>query len=310
MPSYTTTQLLATIKNKALIPTNQVTFTNPNILIIANEEMQTAIVPMIMAVREEFFVTYKDFTISDLGTAAGYRIPTRAVGTKLRDLTYVNGTQEVQIPLMPEDEVNNQGSGYQTFNQFVAFIRANKIFLKPATGLAGTLRQYFFLRSSDLVETNAVGRIDSIDTVLKQVVLGNVPSTFTINTSYDFVMANPGFDILTQDITPTGVASSTFTFTDLPVDLAVGDYLCLAGESPVPMIPVEYIPVLAQRVIVRILEALGDLNGVSTARAKLEELEKYAQGLISPRVEGEPKKIINNFSPLNLGRRFNRFFGP
>lgn len=310
MPSYLTSDLLATIKTKALIPTNQVTFTNANLLSMADDELQSAIVPIIMDVREEYFVTYKDFTVSNSGTAAGYRIPSRAVGTKLRDLTYLVGTQENSVPIIPADEVpyGTQG-GYQPYNTLVGFLRANKVFLQPPQGLSGTLRMYFFQRPSNLVETTAVGRIDSIDTNTGEVVLGNVPSTFVSSINYDFVMAQPGFDILELDVVPTGISGSTFTFSSLPAGLQVGDYLCLAGESPVPMIPVEFISVLAQRVIVRVLEAIGDANGVATAKAKLIELEKFAQGLISPRVEGEPKKIINPNSPLNLGRGFNGFFG-
>jgi hypothetical protein len=305
MPSYLTSDLLTTIKTKALIPTNQVTFTDTNLLTIANEELQSAIVPMIMAVREEYFVTYKDTTIAD---NTGVAVPARAIGAILRDITIVNGTQEFSIPLVPAEEAPEMSATfYPSGGPVAAFLRGNKVFLAPPTGTTGSLRLYYFERPNNLVLTTAVGRIDGINLLTNTITLNQVPTAFTLTTSFDFIMAQPTFDLLAKDQIPTQVSGVNFTFASLPSNMVVGDYLCLAGESIVPQIPVEYHPVLAQRVVVRVLEALGDVNGTSIAKAKLQELEKYAQDLISPRVQGEAKKISNKRGVLNKGR-FSRYF--
>ena len=57
MSSYlNSTALIASIKQRAMVPESQVTFTQQDFLNFANEEMQIGLVPAILQFHEEFLV--------------------------------------------------------------------------------------------------------------------------------------------------------------------------------------------------------------------------------------------------------------
>src|SRR5690606_8653031 len=93
------------------------------------------------------------------------------------------------------------------------------------------------------------------------------------------------------DQTITGISGTTIEFSSLPDELAVGDYVCLAGESPVPQIPVEFHALLAQEVVVKVLEALG--KSTKDAKDDLKTLKENLPNLITPRVQGESRRVVN-----------------
>jgi hypothetical protein len=111
---------------------------------------------------------------------------------------------------------------------------------------------------------------------------------------------------------PTGSVdqvAQTYTLptTALPADFKVGDYISLAGECFIPQVPDEMHPILAQMVVTKIMEAIGDTDGFQIAQAKLQEMLKLIDNLIDDRTEGNPLKAYNKTSPLRLSRRFRNF---
>lgn len=308
---YTSDDLIASVKNKALVPTNQATFTTDQILEIANEEIQLGIVPLIKSARASYFVTYHDYDI--VSGQIGYNIPSRAVGMTLEDVLIIdqnNGQQQYSIPILQPDQIPDRNDPYGFNAGVVGYIEGNQVKFDPTpSNFAGSrLRLKYTERRNVLVAAVDAGRIVSIDSGNNQVTLANVPNTFNTNVTYDFIRATPGFDNLEIDQTCTGISGTVFTFAELPDGLAIGDYLALAGESPIVQLPVEFHPALAQRIIVRILEALGDSEGVNIARTKLTELQTNALKLITPRVVGEAKKVINPYGPLSGGGRWRRWW--
>jgi len=307
--AYTTDKLIATIKSKIIAPVSQVTFTPDDILAIADEELQVGVVPTLMSVREDYFVVSEDFDVDQAGPYE-YTIPTRAIGGKLKDVVMTDSNnKEYSIPLIQSQVAPYRSNIFKTYQGLVCFPRNNKIILQ---GVANTLpgnkvRLYYFMRRGKLIQITAGARIDSIDTVNKQITVNLLPSTFSLTTLVDFIQVSPPFDALAINQTIQNINGLILTFSSLPDHLAVGDYLCLAGESVVPQVPVEFHPVLAQRVAVKILEALGDVNGSSLARSKLAEIENATLKMISQRIEGEAKKVINYFSTLDPSNRFRGF---
>lgn len=92
----------------------------------------------------------------------------------------------------------------------------------------------------------------------------------------------------------------------LPKKLAVGDILSLAEETIIPQVPVELHSMLAQRIAMRCLEALGDMQGLQAAAAKLQEMELKTGSVIDNRVEGANLKVTNRTSFLNTTKRYIR----
>jgi hypothetical protein len=93
-----------------------------------------------------------------------------------------------------------------------------------------------------------------------------------------------------------------FNPSDIPERLSVGDWICLAGETVIPQIPSDLHVMLAQAVACRVLEAIGDSQGLQNAAAKLQEMEQKLFNVIDSRLESPGRKCI----PLNGLLRPNR----
>lgn len=293
---FTTTGLLASLKRRGMLPSTAETLSTADFLALATEELQTYVMKVLLAVREEYAVATYDLTLT-AGTSS-YLMPTRAIGGKLRNVALVDssGLTTPLARLEPGLSSNTQGNptGYS--------LQGDDVIFSPIPSAADTVRLTYFRRPSSLVATTAVGTITAINTGTK-VVTCNVPVTFTTAVTYDFVRAQPPFKILGQDLAVTAVGGATVTFTaTLPTGLAVGDYVTLAGESAVPQIPVELHPLLSQRVVYKCLEALGDDKSVLAEQAS-DKMRMDLLTLLTPRVEGASRPIVNYNGPGFRRRR-------
>ena len=99
---------------------------------------------------------------------------------------------------------------------------------------------------------------------------------------------------MAYDIVVESISGMTVTLSEeLPEDLQVGDYLCLAETAPVVQIPEEWYPLFTDRIICRIMQSQGDTEAFKIAQLKMEELELTAQDLVTPRVEGESEVLMS-----------------
>lgn len=286
--SYTTTELISTIKLVGNIPPAQTPFTNANILTLADNELQTALLRQIVGVRENYFITTKDFTIVD---ASVYDIPPRAIAMALDDIKIINGTTIYNVArteIGDQFATNTSVTGYFTF-----FIENNKIHIVP-NPQTGQIRFYYNRRPNTLIPITQAAQITAINTGTFTVTVAAVPSTISTSIACDLIQDQPGFLSLEDDTTPTATTSTTITFSSLPDGLAVGDWVSPAGQSPVPQIPVEFRPLLIQRVVVKYYELQGYKDKMSVSQKKLDEMEKDLFTLINPRVAEESKTAVAN----------------
>lgn len=292
--------LIDTIKRKALIPENQNTFQPVDFLAFATEEMKTSIVPHVMSMHEEYFVFLETVTL--VANKSRYAIPYRAMGSKLRDVFYqdTNGNLIEMTRIVPEDKSLFQGSGIA--NQYVFYyIEANNIVITPDVGasVTGSLIMSYFIRPSDLVESDRVAVITAISTGVSTTTytVNAIPTGFSTSTPFDLLQAKPGHKIRKIDISSTAinVTNKTITFntSDIDSETEVGDHIAFAGECMIPQIPSDLHPMLAQRVAARCLEALGDTQGLTNANAKLQEMEQKSSYIIDNRVQGSNQKVVN-----------------
>jgi hypothetical protein len=168
------------------------------------------------------------------------------------------------------------------------------------------------------VSTSSVGSISgnySLGIKVKKLRLNSLPSEFLTNSTFDFVQNVSPNKILHYDITLNSInqLSKELSFpVELIPDVIVGSYINLAEQTFVPNIPTELHPILAQRVAVSCLEAMGDENNKQSAERKLASMEKDAGTFLDNRVEGAVQKIKSRNSPLvntlnTLGRRNRRW---
>jgi hypothetical protein len=120
----------------------------------------------------------------------------------------------------------------------------------------------------------------------------------------DFIAGKSGNATRAFDKTPTNIAGTTITFTatDVPSTLVVGDYLALAQESPVLQIPDNSFPWLVTKTSRRCLYAIGDFEGYARLAEDDSEEEKRLKIVLEPRIRGETTKIVNRFSLVRQGR--------
>jgi hypothetical protein len=273
-------QLISSLKIQGSFPTSDDLFSTSDFLVLFNNQLKADITPLMLKLNEEYFLQYKDFPIAQ---NSQYRIPQRAIGAKIRDLQIIDsGGNILRVNrLFEEDKSSNNPSGY--------YMKRNGIELSQDF-TTGTLRMYYFARPNELVSVSSCGQIQSINTGSNQVTLVSAPSTFSTNVVTDFVQATNPYDLLAYDQIITGVSGTTISFASLPSDLVVGDWLCLANQAPVPMLPDELHPVLIQSALCKCLSSKKD----KSYEQEMIILEKYKEDAISmldPRVENDSIKF-------------------
>lgn len=138
-----------------------------------------------------------------------------------------------------------------------------------------------------------------------------VPDSIVEHGLVDILQTEGGHSTLAYDVllAPNSVSPTTITFTEaqLPSDFVVGDYICAQYECIVPQVPTDLHNLLAERTCARILESLGDKEGLQAANLKINQLETKQATILDSRVEGSPLKVLNRTGLLRASRiRFGR----
>lgn len=307
----TTNGLIDSIKRKGSIPTSQETFQDQDFIDLINEEFSMYILPTILRLHQEFYA-YSDESDTLVTTTKRYRIPYRAIGNKLRDLhSKTSSGQLTKLIQISADDRSLNNDYYNNPSSNLYYLEGDEIVFVDALSLSGTLVKSYYLRPNELVAESRAATITAINTTTGEVTVDTIPSHFytagttTSATDIDFIGAKSPNIIKSFDISPTTVDSSTniftFTTTDLPSSLAVGDYIMAIGETIVPQMPSELISLLTQRVTLKCLEALGDTEAIANCQRQLDKMEANVPALINNRVEGSPKKAVNRRSILRVG---------
>lgn len=308
---FTTSTLIADVVRRALIPTGQQTFQNADFIAFANEEMSMGCIPHVISHHEEYFV-YTQFVPLNPNQSR-YQIPTRAIGTKLRNVSYqdlsgnIFDMSRVKVDDLPSYQNNVIQNSFTLF-----YIEGNYLSLIPVVGAnpVGYLRFSYYLRPNELVLENEVAMVTNIDFVNNIVTVNAIPTTFSLSTPLDIVQTENPFGTLRMDVIPTGINTVTnaITFAQyaIPPNLVIGDHIALAQQTIVPQIPSDLHSMLSQRVAARCLEALGDAQGLQLANAKLTEMEQKTSELIENRVEGTALKVVNKHSSLKRKKLYWR----
>lgn len=123
----------------------------------------------------------------------------------------------------------------------------------------------------------------------------------------DFLQTKPGHKIRNFDVKiPIGGVTTNaieFNSSDVPLDMEVGDYICLQFECIIPQIPSDLHEVLAERTSARIQKALGDQAGLQATQAQIQQMEGNQAKLIDNRTEGTPQKVVGRHTFLKIMAR-------
>jgi hypothetical protein len=300
---YTATDLIESAKVRCLVPVDEITFKEEDLLRFANEEIQNTLLPYILKLKEEFYVVREYLQTSP--TQLAYPIPYRAIGGKLRQL-FFNNTPNRSGIMTPLTRIQPEDMNYTSFHQGTdvsKFYVENDSIVFPAVEgsmQTGYVEMSYYLRPNKLVKASRVGIIADIDRTNGIITISNsiFPSNLVVGTQVDFLQAKPMYKNHKWDVNIVAVNTTTkqitLATTDIPDALVVGDLIATAGETIIPQIPTELMSFLSQSIAMRILEAQGDIDNYKAAAEKLKQMGEGLVALIDSRTEGNPQKFNNN----------------
>lgn len=301
----TTTRFLEGVKRRISNPANQVLLDDEDMLDMADDVMQLSIVPLMLSVRQDYYVTSEDE--ATVANQAEYSIPYRAIARGLRDLKLrdaAGSTRDLSLIALEDAHLYRQNTDVIGF-----YFKGDKIVLvNTPTVSTLTLEKWYNRAPSKFCLVDDAGLVTNISG--NNVTINAVPSTFVAGAVIDFVQGKSGNSILDMDVEILGVNGAVISFTsgDVPSSLVVGDYISLAQTSPVLQCPDEIQPYLETETAIHILQALGDFENMKVLKEHAAEELKAAKQLLEPRISGENTKIINRYSLLR-GRRANFWRG-
>lgn len=308
-PSYAVEALIDNIKRRCSVPTSQLTYEPEDFALIANDVMQDEVVPLIMSTREEYFVDYLDIPTDSTGIV---NVPEKAVGEKLRSVCWLQQTNPLILTNLPRidlDVVAGVGLSNAYYNAMSGFyVQGNKLYLYPNTSVPQNtnIRLYYYKRTLTLTEPDSYGKILSIDEMTSSVVLDNVPTDWETGTELNAVYSQSPFNVTNEDLVVVSVSSPSLILNTVE-GLSVGDYISALGFGAIPQIPIEAQGYLAQLSAVKCLEGLGDREGMKAAQEKADLLKTNLLIMVSQRVDGSVKKVVNPNGGVRLWAGLGRW---
>lgn len=290
--SWTTTDLLTSIKNSQMLPDASSGSLSPEALLqYATDGLYLTIMPKIQSVREKFYERYFDTDYTSVTTSIP--VPSRAIANTLSYVQFIYGV--MVSPLYPIDPGTISTIQTTAWPTNFYFQNNDIVFYPPPSGAQGTIRIGYGQRPSRLAQTSDCAQVASFDRNAKTVTCASVPSDWATSDLLDFVPSNVNKATpYGLDSAITSVTTTVITFTDdLPDDLAAGDWVSIAQYTPIPEIPFEFQTALAQAAAYRALGAVNDPVGLQNAKAALDEYLTAAVLLITPRDMQGIKKVVS-----------------
>jgi hypothetical protein len=294
--AWTTDDLVSAIKRKVQSPSGGFQLTDQQVLDTAWEETMKRIVPPVRAVREDYWTTTTDVSIT--ANVNYVRVPPRASQTTFTDvwLVLADGSTKpmTRIPVERRYPFATEQTGPEP-TWYV--LEGDKCIMAPTpTGSGMSLRFMYDRRPSRYVPVSSCALISAVGATT----LTTSGGTWSANEVVDVVQADSPFDVMLQSTTCTQSAG-TFTFAAGVLTnkgIAVGDYVADAGYTCVlPLADILH-PALVDFTAAALMSEIGDYERSASLR---DEIGSYYEALINTlaiRVSGDPPRIFNRHSPI------------
>jgi hypothetical protein len=299
MTQYTTDDLIKSVRVRGMFPdASKGSLSAENILLMATEELRETIVPIIMSVREKYYETFIDYPMTE-GQAI-YQIPERAVGSLASCVQYIINKAVTNLAPLDPNQVATTDTG--SYPKGFYFENDHIVIYPMPNATQGDVRIRYFQRPSILADTLDCAQITAVDPANNTVTVRTYPSSWASAMLMDFVSNKVPYSPYGVDTAIKVIsAGNVISFDALPTNregklqVVKGDWLALAGYTPIPEIMTEFFPVLSQRVVVKILEATGDKEGSALAKDDLKFILGNAIKLITPRDQFGLKKVKSDW---------------
>lgn len=319
MPAITGTveDLLESASRRGNIPLSQSTFLVPDMLAIANEELMAYALPVLHARRDDYYLEELEFDMSVpdtliAGRHPAFRLPPWAMASTIRDVQAVSAGDSFYNlgRLMVDDVPNSMSQGWYFYGNYIVY--QNNVVASTAPPVA--LRCIVHAKPNLLWRYQDAYPVDEEAGLTQAVrITGVTPGVADVEVDaagitvhpnggpISLISGKPGYEVKIRNVVGT-IGTDIFTFDPIPeVMPEIGDYLCGADYTPVVPLPLEMHALLAQRMVVKFLEAQGDAEQMQQSRDSLQEMVMQIPLLLQPRAEGKPKKLANR---VGLWRRW------
>lgn len=224
-----------------------------------------------------------------------YRIPERAIGSKVRHIYYKDSDGNVNdIARYEQEQIGGLGVGVANRPHGITIEGMNiRIWPAASDSMEGSLVILFHFRPNDLVAESAARTI--VSTGADSVTLASIPTGFVSGAKVDIINHLSGNDIIAYDLEIDSVDTNTntVTFTDsLPSDVAEEQWIALAKKSPVPMIPEEWHPVLLEMTVTFVAQTRSHGPQTEMALGRVRAYRNNLSKITDNRVVSKPHKVI------------------
>lgn len=270
-------------------------------------------------------------------------IPSRTYGRALRDIKYItdqgNGEyniwDEINVTLTSVAEMDTyENQSFSCRNPMVCLINDHIRLLGNPDSATGAIVLYYNLDISRLVDkTTEFASVSNISYAS-----GTTTITATAGTEYTSFQAVSGVKfvdlyrrdtgaILRPNVKLTRVDATSFTTTDLTVDDVTelanyqeglypvvapyesSIYIVPAKQCQFSTIPEAFDSILVLETCSRILESLGDVQGLEVVGAMLTKAYNSISISMGNRISGQQKKVTDNRSIASFQRRQGNWYG-
>jgi hypothetical protein len=242
------------------------------------------LVPELIKAREEFYVKNTTMTVQQGGSL---RLPPRAFGGIIREIKLIKNGRYLDLIRIREEDYEDPTTTGQP-NTFT--VRGNRIIFSPIPDQAYDFHVTYWLAPPRIVLSTECARVTGVNGTT---ISCTPPSSWNSSNTFDVVKGTSDYEPVVLDATVTAVNPGSIEFSTAP-DIEVGDYICLAGESPYAYLQSAYYPVLLQYAVSLIHEANGDSEQKQLSDAKAEAMLARLQGVITERIQGSPVKITSS----------------
>lgn len=317
--AWTTADLISAVRRQAFMPdvadlvdSTRGQFTDAELLAIADEEIASSFVDHLRALHDESRVAYEDTACT--GARMRIETPAQAMVRGVRRVHYVtsSGVEGPEVPpIIPADAWQAQGDTFLGYERLCWYFEADELVF-PTSPTSGWFRVYYQREMPRLALVSASGQIQSITGLVATV--DATPSWAAADEMADVIRGASPFQALDVDLSIVGSTGTTITFSAWPnvadVVQSAGlitprqDYICQRGTTCYPPLPREWHPALYACVVVRVLEAVGDVQAIGRAREVRDQRIDAAVRAATPRNAGRGQRIVNRSSNLRGPRRW------
>jgi hypothetical protein len=275
-----TSEFVTAVRRQGKITTDT---TDAEILATGDMEIQGRLIPMLRLSHQEYFVA-ETTTASFNGRV---QLPPRSILGAVRHVQLLSGGQTQRLPQVSlESDFLGASAGLPESWYF----DGGALVLLPR-GTNGTVRLRYYLRPSRMVLNTdlSVARVTVATAVSGgyTLTLSGAPVALTL----DVVSNGASHQLCGMDLLAFGAPSLVMTSAEVMSPIAVGDWVCAAGQTPVVPVPEELFSNIVHQTAYVVLRSLGYDDEANSQKVLASESFADARLILAPRSEGNPKRL-------------------